>query len=95
MTDINSPLKPVAQQGKDAANAAADKFQSGIQSTQQAASKAMDKASDKVDEIKRDAAPMLDLSRRSTAELSNGELKIAIPSFRACSNSGACHPHGI
>ena len=60
MNDVGTNTKPLSQQGQDVANKAADKVQSGIQSTQDAANKAMNKASDKVDQLKSDASPMLD-----------------------------------
>ena len=60
MNDVTNSPKPLGQQGKDMADTAASKMQSGIQSTQQAANKAIDKAADKVDEVKSNVAPMLD-----------------------------------
>lgn len=60
MNEVGTMAKPLSQQGRDLADTAATKVQSGIQSTQQAASKVVDKASDKVDQLKSDAAPLLD-----------------------------------
>ena len=59
MNEVGNNTKPLSQQGQDVANKAVDKV-SGIQSTQDGANKAMNMASDKVDQLKSDAAPMLD-----------------------------------
>ena len=67
--DTSNTSKPLSQQGKDVADAAASKMQGGIQSTQQAANKALDKAADKVDEVKSNVAPMLDKASDQTQKL--------------------------
>lgn len=60
MNEVGSDPKPLGKQGQDAANMAADKVQSGIQSTQSAADTAINKASDKLSEFNSNAAPLLD-----------------------------------
>ncbi len=60
MNEVGNSPKPLGQQGKDLADAAASKVQGGVQSAQQATSKAIDRAADKVDEAKSNVSPMLD-----------------------------------
>ena len=51
--------KPVAQQGQEIADNAAGTAQGAIRSTQRAADQALDRLSDKVDEVRGQAAPLL------------------------------------
>ena len=60
MSAVGNSPKPPGQQGKELADAAATKLQSGVQSAQQTAVTAGDKASAKVDEVTSNVAPMLD-----------------------------------
>ena len=60
MDTISNNGKPLAQQGKEAVNKAADSVQDGIRSTQRSASQALDKVADKADDMRSTAAPMLD-----------------------------------
>lgn len=60
MNEFGNTPKPLGQQAHDVTDAAADRVQSGIRSTDHAANKMLDKAGDKVDELKSDAAPLLD-----------------------------------
>ena len=51
--------KPLAQQSQDMADGAAATAQGAIRSTQRAADSALDRLSDKVDEVRSQAAPIL------------------------------------
>ena len=58
--DTSNPIKPLAQQGKEAVNRVADTVQDGIRATQRVTNQVVDKAADTVDEAKSNVAPMLD-----------------------------------
>ena len=58
--DTQNPIKPLAQQGKEAVNRMADTVQDGIRATQRATNQVVDMAADTVDEAKSNVAPMLD-----------------------------------
>ena len=58
--DTSNPIKPLAQQGKEAVNRLADTVQDGIRATQRATNQVVDKAADTVDDAKSNVAPMLD-----------------------------------
>jgi len=55
----STPSKPLAQQSQDIADSAAGTAQNAIRSTQRAADQALDRLSDKVDEVRSQAAPLL------------------------------------
>jgi hypothetical protein len=55
----NTPSKPLAQQGQDIADNAAGTAQNAIRSTQRAADQALDRLSEKVDDVRSQAAPLL------------------------------------
>jgi ElaB/YqjD/DUF883 family membrane-anchored ribosome-binding protein len=59
MNTIGSTTKPLAQQTQDMADNAAASAQGAIRSTQRAADSALDRLSDKVDEVRSQAAPIL------------------------------------
>ena len=59
MNNPSTPSKPMGQQGQDMADQAANGTQGAIRSTQRAADTALDKLSSKVDEVRAQAAPML------------------------------------
>jgi ElaB/YqjD/DUF883 family membrane-anchored ribosome-binding protein len=54
-----TPTKPLAQQSQDMADNAAAGAQNAIRSTQRAADSALDRMSEKVDEVRSQAAPIL------------------------------------
>ncbi len=51
--------KPMSQQGQDMADDAANTAQGAIRSTQRATDQALDRLSDKVDQVRSQAAPMI------------------------------------
>lgn len=55
----SNPSKPLQQQGQDLADNAANAAQGAIRSTQRSADQAMDRLSDKVDDLRSQAAPLL------------------------------------
>ncbi len=55
----STPTKPLAQQSQDIADSAASTAQDAIRSTQRAADQALDRLSNKVDEVRSQAAPLL------------------------------------
>ncbi|MBC7973907.1 MAG: hypothetical protein H7138_02900 [Myxococcales bacterium] len=55
----STTTKPLAQQGQDMADSAAAGAQNAIRSTQRAADSALDRMSEKVDEVRSQAAPIL------------------------------------
>jgi len=55
----SSTNKPMAQQSQDMADNAADAAQGAIRSTQRTADQALDRLSQKVDEVRNQAAPMI------------------------------------
>jgi ElaB/YqjD/DUF883 family membrane-anchored ribosome-binding protein len=55
----STPSKPLAQQGQDMADGAAGTAQDAIRSTQRASDQALNRLSDKVDEVRSQAAPLL------------------------------------
>ena len=57
--ESSTTTKPLAQQGQDVADNAAGTAQGAIRSTQRAADSALDRLSDKVDEVRSQAAPLL------------------------------------
>jgi len=59
MNSVSSTTKPLAQQGQDAADKAADSAQGAIRSTQRAAEGALDNLSSKVESAREQAAPLL------------------------------------
>jgi ElaB/YqjD/DUF883 family membrane-anchored ribosome-binding protein len=59
MNTASSTTKPLAQQGQDLADKAAQNAQSSIRSTQKAADSALDSLSSKVDDLHDQAAPLL------------------------------------
>jgi len=54
-----TPTKPLAQQSQDIADSAASTAQDAIRSTQRATDQALDRLSNKVDEVRSQAAPLL------------------------------------
>jgi ElaB/YqjD/DUF883 family membrane-anchored ribosome-binding protein len=54
-----TPTKPLAQQSQDIADGAASTAQGAIRSTQRAADQALDRLSDKVEDVRSQAAPLL------------------------------------
>ena len=59
MDTIGTTSKPMAQQSQDMADNAADTAQGAIRSTQRAADQALDRLSQKVDDVRSQAAPMI------------------------------------
>ena len=55
----STPSKPLAQQSQDIADSAAGTAQDAIRSTQRATDQALNRLSDKVDEVRSQAAPLL------------------------------------
>jgi ElaB/YqjD/DUF883 family membrane-anchored ribosome-binding protein len=54
-----TPTKPLAQQSQDVADGAANTAQGAIRSTQRAADQALDRLADKVEDVRSQAAPLL------------------------------------
>ncbi|MDQ6685536.1 MAG: hypothetical protein M3Z16_10450 [Pseudomonadota bacterium] len=59
MNNISTGSKPLAQQGQDVVDQAAGSVQSTLRTTQRAADEALSGISDKVDDLRNQAAPML------------------------------------
>ena len=59
MNPVSSTTKPLAKQGQDVADKAADSAQGAIRTTQRAADSAFDSLSAKVDGAREQAAPLL------------------------------------
>lgn len=73
MDPISSTPKPLGQTGKDLADNTANSAQGAIRSTQRTADQALDKLSDKVDDMRDQAAPVLNkMSTQAEAAAKRG-----------------------